>query len=175
MAREKVYKWQEVKGRYVLGYTEEDGKHLWPTIGQIAMHYEMPKSQVEEVAKRENWVEVRNEYRSLCYEKVFSQTAEERSKAITEFDMRCYMIAKQAVEWAYHAILTSDEEDKAVLIPKLAKVVTEYQRLGHVALSMDGNVQSVNVDMLKKEMSIKVEEMTLEQLRRELQFLQIEG
>lgn len=57
------YDWTAIKRRYVEGVKAED-KHEWPSLDEVAAHFDVHRSTIRQVSSREGWVAARKQWQA---------------------------------------------------------------------------------------------------------------
>lgn len=93
----RSYDWESIKIRYVEGVTENDDKR-WPTLNEVADHFEVAHQRVKEVAAKQRWRDERGAFQAQVQRERRAARAREMVEQAVELDSRALSAAKMGLQ-----------------------------------------------------------------------------
>ncbi|RLD13646.1 MAG: hypothetical protein DRI28_05470 [Caldiserica bacterium] len=121
--------WDEIKKKYVVGI-EKDGRRIYPTYEELAKEYNISFDYLRRKGSKEGWREQREIISNKIVTRESQKVIEEISDKGVEFDLKCFQIAKEAVEKIESFLKESNKKEINSLLSALQKA----QEIGKNAL-----------------------------------------
>ena len=131
------YDWDPVRLAYVQGRENGSG-HEWPTLEQLAQEHGIAASTVRSRATREQWVQQRGEFATLCNEKALDTAVESLAGKLSQCSIGAFSAGRAAIALASQRYIAEMQKEKpdAVLARHYLSMVETGYRLTRRALGV---------------------------------------
>jgi len=147
--RKRRINWLEIKRYYIEGVIDpKRGRHVFPTLDQVAERFHASKSSVYHRAAEEGWTRLRAEYLQRIAETAREETARHIAEALSETQVtlavRAFQRFSEIADAAHRMLIDSDSLKPQGLkaLVETMKIAFEQQRLilgqaqGHTTLNV---------------------------------------
>lgn len=96
-SQQRFYDWDAIRHRYVEGVKTDRGVE-WPSLGDVALHFDLPANRIREKAAQQGWTGQRKAWQAQAEATRRQARAAALSKEATDLDSRALDSAKSGIQ-----------------------------------------------------------------------------
>jgi len=153
------YNWYPIKIEYVEGYDNEDNKHIWPTMKELAQRHSVPPVYLRKIASENKWTDTKKAFLIKYEQMIELEHARQLAKRATNFDKKCIDLAEKGIKEVQNILLPEmpllDEngcEVKYTLneLELAAKTLDKFQKIGRLSLGISNTSSKLEKKSVNK-------------------------